>query len=53
MTSAKVAVRCTIDFLPDTGEFDAIVSQRGDDEKWYGCREQRFADLQEALRWVE
>jgi hypothetical protein len=53
MTSAKVAVRSTIDFLPDTGESDAVVALRGDDEKWYGCREQRFADLQEALRWVE
>jgi hypothetical protein len=53
MTSLKVAVRCTIDFLPDTGEFDAVVALRGDDEKWNGCREQRFADLQAALRWVE
>jgi hypothetical protein len=52
MTSVKVAVRSTIDFLPDTGEFDAVVALRGDDEKWYGCREQRFADLQEALHWV-
>ena len=53
MTSAKVAVRSTIDFLPETGEFDAVVALRGDDGKWHGCREQRFADLQEALRWVE
>jgi hypothetical protein len=53
MTSAKVAVRSTIDFLPDTGEFDAVVALRDDDDKWYGCREQRFADLQGALRWVE
>jgi hypothetical protein len=53
MTSAKVAVRSTIDFLPDTGEFDAVVALRGDDEKWYGCREQRFTDLHEALHWVE
>jgi hypothetical protein len=50
MTSAKVAVRCTIDFLPVAGEFDAIVSLRGDDEKWYGCQGQRFTDLQKALR---
>ena len=53
MASTKVAVRCTIDFLPETGEFDAVVAQRGDDETWHGCREQRFTDLQAALRWVE
>ena len=53
MASAKVAVRCTIDFLPNTGEFDAVVAQRGNDETWHGCREQRFTDLQAALRWVE
>lgn len=45
MDSAKVTVRCTIDFLPDTGEFDAVVALRTDDDKWYGCRGQRFAEL--------
>jgi hypothetical protein len=45
-------MRYAIDFLPDTGKFDAVVALRGDEEKWYGCRELHFADLQ-ALRWVE
>lgn len=41
----KVAVRCTIDFLPETSEFDAVVALRDDDENCYGCREQRFVVL--------
>jgi hypothetical protein len=48
MDFAKVAVCCTIDFLPDTGETDAVVALRDENEKWYGCREQRFAVLQDA-----
>lgn len=46
----KVAVRCTIDFLPETSEFDAVVALRDDDENCYGCREQRFVVLRGSTR---
>ena len=53
MAATKVAVCRTIDFLPDTGEFGAVLALHGDDERLCRCREQRFAHLREALHWVE
>ncbi len=54
MDSSPNMIRCTIDFLPEEGEYDVIIAFRSKGEGgWHGCREQRFNNLGDACGWVE
>ena len=54
MDSQKNIVRCTIDFLLDEDEYDAMIAFRSAGEDgWHGCREQRFTTLRDACAWMQ